>query len=499
MNGNKTGMLIVSVLLPIIGMFLMINALTSEGNVVANNAKFLMFGGLIIGLIRPKEAIHLMIIATGYLDLLKRIMIMDITLRFEDLYYVLGIAPCLMAGMILHYLQKNMRSYVLSKGDLIRFVGCTVVATVFAAMQLKNGVGGLGNAANAAAYIYCIYLIPCLVRDGLNLQRFIMYIIIVLTPVAIYGMYQSWFGLMKFEMDYLLSGLTLEVRQLDELIFRPFSTMNAASNLSSICSVVCALCLILSIDYFKSIPKKAVLFILACVFGYGAYITFSRGGWICGISAIVFYFAFKRKTTTVLLYVTGVSAMVALFFSAGYIIENKKLTEATESLLGDGGLERNMATRLGTFTSRLDTLDLTRTTPERWRPFGVVVEGVSPREFEGSIYNDRTYYVHDGFSYVLLLVGYIPMSIMIIIGTYSLIKIHKGLLSISQISDRKASTAMFAVGLGISVGFFANAAQIQTYPVNFYLYFFFGCAIALTIASRTKQATPISTSVQATV
>ncbi|MFT4176298.1 MAG: hypothetical protein QM627_06545 [Luteolibacter sp.] len=479
MNSSRIGFLTVSILLPALGVFFITNALTSGGNVIANSAILLMIVGFLIGLIKPKAAMYFTILATGYLDLIKRLMILDSTVRFEDLYYILGIPPCIMSGMILHYLLIHLKNHRESKEDLMRFIICSMLAAVMGATQLRAGMSALGNAANAAVYLYMLYIMPCLIKEGLNIRKFLTFIFFVFIPVALYGVYQSKFGLMKFEMDYLLSGLSLEIRQLNERIFRPFSTMNAAGNLSTVASSFCALCLIMSLSISKKISSRIGFLIAAVIFGYGAYITFSRGGWICGVSIILFYLAFRYKLTTIGLYLTAITAFVLLFAYSGTLVKNDKMAELSHMLSGEeGGDERSMATRLGTFTSRLISLDLTRTTPARWRPFGVIIEGVSTEQFSGSRYNDRRYYVHDGFSHILLSVGYIPMFIVFIFASYFLIKSHTSIWKIRDKDNRLFCLMLFSASAGIFVGFFANSAQIQTYPVNFYLYFFLGAALA---------------------
>ena len=108
-------------------------------------------------------------------------------------------------------------------------------------------------------------------------------------PVALYGLYQSVNGLSRFEIMYLNTGLTSEIRQFGESIFRVFSTLNSAYALS----VMMGILVVIVIAPRGEAGKGGALWWripLALLFAATSFITFTRTGWLAmgaGLVALV--------------------------------------------------------------------------------------------------------------------------------------------------------------------------------------------------------------------
>ena len=207
--------------------------LAGGGNSLGNLYMFLAISFLVLGVINPKGTFYILVVMTGYLDFFKRLLVLDGSVSFLDLYYVLGIAPLTLLGICVGIALNMAQGRIpVRRIDIWLFIlGVTIFGVIAMFSVLGSGSGGgagaLGNIANESAYVCLIFVVPILFRDAEQLSKLITFIVYAYVPVALYTLYQSKFGLTDWELQYLLSGLSLEARQLNERVFRPFSTMNA--------------------------------------------------------------------------------------------------------------------------------------------------------------------------------------------------------------------------------------------------------------------------------
>ena len=82
----------------LLGVLLMTDLLSGSGNSLAKLARALAVAGFIGGFFNPRLGVYLLVISTAYLDLLKRLLVFYDRPTMVDLYYVLGVAPLIMAG-----------------------------------------------------------------------------------------------------------------------------------------------------------------------------------------------------------------------------------------------------------------------------------------------------------------------------------------------------------------------------------------------------------------
>ncbi len=487
----------------LIGMFFALRVtfgvLAGGGNAIGNLAFYLLIACGILGVIAPKMMFFALVLMTMYLDTFKRLLVAgDQNVGQLDLYYVLGVAPVTLMGIAASLIERLLSQRMpLRKGDIKLVVFGLLLAGLMGvagmATQTGGGVGAkLRLLANEASYLCLIFVVPLLFRTPDELRKLLRFVIAAFVPVALYTFYHSKFGITNWEYKYLLSGLTLEVRQLDERVFRPFSTMNSAAALS----VMMAIMAVLSLaplgkggqrwgftTYFRPIPL-----LLAVMFVVAAFLTYSRGGWICGFAALFLTLVFRFKAPTMLIYPGTLALFLIVMFSAESMIKANTLGKATDFLVGKStSNEKQMAVRLGTFTSRLVSLEKTATNPKRWTPFGVPIATGQRLDFQDG--HEGDYYVHDGFSYFLIRFGYIPLGIAFALGSYLLYRAHRFQFSLPPDSlERNLVTLSYASAFGIIVGFMGNTAQLQMYPVNFYLYLFIAIPIAVHFSLKTVRS-----------
>ena len=477
----------------IVALILVTNAFTSGGNTISYFAKYALIASFFIGLQAKKTALYILVLMTGYLDMLKRVMIIDARVGLVDLYYVLGMAPILLAGitcgLVLRYTFKNEWR----EGEWKLLLVSCVLFVILALSQLGSGLSAstLGQMANDGAYLFLLFVVASLIRGTEDIRKLMFFIVFVFIPVALYTFWQAKVGLSDFEYNYLLSGLSLEARQLDERIFRPFSTMNAAGNLSTMMGILAVACFYIGFGYLGRVSflTRAIFWAMVPMFCYAAYLTFSRGGWVCAMASFGAVMMFGSRFRTILFYSVGLIAAILIVAFAGVMVKEDTMAKVTGAMLGKTQTDEEfMVKKVGTFTSRLESIDLTLRESKRWRPFGVVVEGVTESEFGRDQRGYNPYYVHDGFSFLLLKFGYIPVAIICVLGLVLLFKTHQGLLQL-DLATRRPALLLWGLVLGIGVGFSANLAQLKTFPINVYFYLFGSLVYVLIRSGRSVRVT----------
>lgn len=463
-------------------------ALFAGGNSIGNLYKFLTIGAVVFALIAPRVSVWLLLVETAYLDFFKRLMTVAGNPDWLDITLVLAIAPLTSVGILVGILGQ----YILGSLELKRHHGVLLVISllIFGFNFLILSTDGLNlsvlkDLANRGSYVFLIFTIPALFDTVDEIRSLLTGILIVYIPVLGYLVFQSIAGLTDWEYKYLMSGYSMEIRQFRNAVFRPFSTLNSAANLSTMMAVMAVLC-------FGPLKQgilrvTAVRVLLAVLFAYGAYLTLSRGGWICGLTALACVMLFKRKWSTVLAYAGGVVVAAAVMLSADWMMRTKFLDDATAVIGGYGSGDRySMATRLGTFDARLRSYRELLNNADYWNPFGAILAGkANYADLKSTTYEDR-FFSHDFITETLLLIGYIPLAILAVFLCMNLLKVHRYLLNLPRGPTEQAARFCIAFTIGIGVGALANSAQLQTFPISTFFWLFIAMPLAFRVAAKSE-------------
>ena len=107
MNGNALVRILATFGLLIASLWVAFDIFTSGNNAVARFYMYAMGVSGVYGLLNGRKAFYLLLFFTAYLDFFKRLMIFDSGVSKFDLYYVLGIAPCTLAGIAGNILYQH--------------------------------------------------------------------------------------------------------------------------------------------------------------------------------------------------------------------------------------------------------------------------------------------------------------------------------------------------------------------------------------------------------
>lgn len=485
MNSSGFSKIVITFGVMILALWISLDVFASGSNALGKFYFYLMIGGGIIGLFAPKKGFFMLLFLTGYLDYFKRLMILDTGMRQLDLYYVLGVAPITLAGISLAMLYQyatgavKRRPYegAVAVGVII---GVGVLTVLGMAGGGKGGMRSLGDLVNTIAYPVLLFVMPMLFRTPEELRRVMKLSILIFIPSVIYYLYQTYVGFTWWEYKYMISGYTIEVRQLSESVVRVFGTMNGAAAATIVYSIDVALLLFAGFWKFRddsgktkdSSPIPRIL--LAIIFAWAAYRTFSRTGWIQGALAAVGFFAFRSRLLTKTLYVSVFSLFLLVVLFSGYMLKHLVLNKWSDVLAGsDASAEQRQATSLGSLNGRLEGFHQLATNGDLWTPFGTRLAGKKAEQVLGKGG------AHDALTLAVLKFGYIPLSVIFLVGFLLLRALHRFVYNQPDgLSATLAAASLSSAG-AIAFGAFSNHTAFGLFPINFYMYFYIGIVISL--------------------
>lgn len=484
MNSSGFSRIALTFAIVIVALWVSLDVFSGGGNALGKVYFYLLIMGGAVGLFAPKRAFYVLLFLTAYLDYFKRLMILDSGMTQLDLYYVLGIAPIMVAGISLSLLYSfttgsvRWRPY---EGRTVIFVLCAcTLALVNGILGAGGGGTDFGYLANVIGYIPLLFIIPLLFRTPEELRYIFKVAIIMFIPSVVYYLYQTYAGFTKWEMRYLLSGYTIEVRQLFERVPRVFGTLNSAAAASIIYALFTSILLFSGIWKYRDDSgkvKPSAMFgrlFVASLFAWACYRTFSRAGQVQGVVAALGFFAFRDRILTKSIYVAMALVIFLVVAFSGYMLKHSLLNEWSVSIAGEHSSdERKQALSLGSFNARLEGFHSMFTDASLWTPFGQKLAGnnvekiLSAREF------------HDGASTLILRYGYIPILFGGCLAFFGLRALHR--FAYQQppgLSSSLAATSL-SCALAIMLGVIHTASAMGIYPTNFYIYMFIGTVISL--------------------
>ncbi len=483
MNGNALIRILATFALLIASLWVSFDIFTSGSNTVARFYMYTLVGAGIFGLLNARRGFFILIFLTGYLDFFKRLMIFDSGWSKLDLYYVLGIAPALLAGITGNILYQHFTGKLPGRPGLNKLIVVTVCACgASLALALSSNSGGyrsLGDSVNASIYILLLFITPVLFRTPEDLRHLLKVLVVLYVPAILYMIVHQFHGIFKWEEVYLKSGLTIEIRQLNEKIFRPFGTLNSAANASVVFAGIWALCLSglwRSPSRFggRSEPFQLRFFLIPLL-TMAMAATYSRMGWIIAVVAVLTVPFLKSRITTLAGYCLVIATMVTVIISSPYLLKHKLLNSVSQEIWEQGRTaEWGQATNIATLNDRLEGFAALMTEPRVWTPFGLKLSPYSVSAVMNSVEN-----THDAFTRLLMDYGFVTLLLGAGYILRQLWKLHRIAFRDPEPLVRSLVATCLALCLSITSGATVNGAQFSTYPVNFFIWFFASVAISL--------------------
>ena len=101
MNEKSSGSLLIILSVMLLALYAVIDLLLTSGNIFSRLSLMVMIPSALIGMVSRRTGVVLFLVSCGYVDLLKRLLVVDGQISKLDLYYVLGIPPVTLAAILL--------------------------------------------------------------------------------------------------------------------------------------------------------------------------------------------------------------------------------------------------------------------------------------------------------------------------------------------------------------------------------------------------------------
>ncbi len=479
-------------------LFVVVDLLTSGGNAVAQAYRYCFFGAAVFGLLSPKNGFYVLLFLTAYLDFFKRLMILDSGVAMMDLYFVLGVAPALICGIAASVLYSLLTNSAYGppgalKLALLVLAGLGLLAVV--GMAATSGIRTAADIVNALIYLLLLFVVPVLFPTPESLRKMLGTLTLIYIPSVLYmlvhWMRATFFDmnppLFGWELDYVNSGLTIEIRQMAERKFRPFGTFNSAANASMIFAMMMGL--IWSgwwsvrdkMGWAGNLPTWLRL-VLTPLILIAMFATYSRAGWAFLIGVSLAPRLFRYRAATIAFYVSSLTLLVGTVLASPYLLERKLLNYWTDQLgkLG-GGDSWLQSVNIATMNSRLHGFTALVNDGSIWSPFGFRFKYINAQAMMDKVY------AHDVFTLTLMRFGYVPLGLIGLVGIHLLRKANRYILNETDKLSKGLGSTCLALALVLVFGGTVNFAQFTTFPVNFWMWLMFACVLSLIMAKQSDK------------
>jgi hypothetical protein len=476
MNRGNPGATAVIAMLMLGGLYAVASVLLTEGNTIGQMSMYLMVGGFLLSLAAPRLGFHIWMIFCGYNDLLKRLLVVGGRVTQEDLKFVLGITPAMFSGVVVALVFSGlMGSRRISGRDwLLLVVGIflMLLAAAIAVTQSGAGLNGvLQSIANNGLYSLLLFVVPMLLRGKNDLIMLWRTLVITWLPVSIYGVFQQVNGFADFEVEYLLSGLSIEIKQLYTNDVRAFSTLNSATALSIVAAVLAVSSLLLGFMYREQNGRSPIgrVFALFCFVAHfaGLIASTSRSALLILPAALIGTWCFASHVRTKAFYITVIGAFLLLVVSSGWLIEQLDVINEYALALGGSGAFISRMLIVGTYWDRLSGFSNVLMNPKAWSLFG---HGAAED-------GNGMYHYHDPISEILMRHGIIALVVVLVVLVLMLRWFHKQAWKIKDLRRRQLASAMISIAFSILLVAAISGNVMTVFPVN--VFFWLSCAAVL--------------------
>ena len=423
-----------------------------------------MLAGLVmccVALSNPVWGVYLLVFTTGYLDLVKRLGILSDALSGVDVVVTLALTPVLFLAICGGVLYRNIITGVWLRPWQVGLAVAILVAMAGVFCQAFLGGGGLAFAlkdfANSGVYLLLILVGSFLFADVASIQRLLGFTLLIYVPVAVYGVWQQFFGLTTFEIDYLKSGYTMDIGLLDDVRLRPFSTLNSPHALSVVMAILSVLAFVIPLrgrrQTWWQLPVGLIL-------TGGCIATFVRAGWVLFALALIIWVCSRRKMTTFLMYGTIAVGFTFLFIKADPLLNS---LDRLDGVLPDSGDVENQAFRIGTFSDRLISFHNVMSNPTFHTWFG----NRNAEELEQDSREDEA---HDQIGQILIRYGFAGLALFSAGLLTGLWFAHRAVFRQGDRLKRQILLGVLSVVLATILSGMLFGSHLGVFPINVLFY-----------------------------
>lgn len=457
MNVSNFRAIVVIVVAFFLSFFVIIQILTTDGNQLGATYRYLLLASFLAGVFNPKASMVLQILCAGYLDVLKKLLVVGNKLYFGDLFFVLSIPSVMLIGACIGVAARILKPGAFTKRDTSLLIfGIVLTVLSSAAIVAQNGFseGTLKALATSSSFMALIFVFPILYPKVEDVLKYLKILVLLMIPAAIHGLYHFFNGLMDFEFVYVMSGFTTQSAAVlrGEGVFGPFASQGALSGTMIICAVLCVISFLLPNElrrkkFYLHPTFSIILFIL---FVAAATLSLKRVPLVVLPLSLVAFFVFRRGWTTAATYFSASLTVVLLVVFSSQLRNNLPKLQSEVNKIAQQNSTAQDLLRVQTFNARLEEFEYLKD-GSSWKPFG---------EEKGSIG-----VVHSLAVKSILKLGWVPFLGLILISVPILFWFHRhwtkkwngSASTLSLICFSTVASVYFAAVLG---GGFINTAPI---------------------------------------
>jgi len=477
-----------------LGVFAMLSVMTTHGNTIGEFALYVLLAGFLFCCVQPRTGFFVWLVACGYNDLFKRLMVIGGRMSWNDLPYVLGITPMMFAGIVIACLMGGLTgSRPLRKMHWLMFalgVFMMVMNSALTYFATAHSVSSTMQAlANDGLYYLLLFVVPVLFQDADDIVQVCRFAIWVFLPVAMYGIVQQVYGFQEFEVAYLKTGMSIEVKQLFTNRIRAFSTLNSPTALSAVCGVLAGMCLLFTFTPGDKNHKRllnpflGILLMLAYI--GGVLSSASRSELIIIPVVPVVLWALLKPTRTAALYFAALMGFVFLVFTSAFILDNLDVISNSVSGGLDAASFQAGMVDVNTYSDRLFGFAHVLLNPKAWTWFGYgIKEGLG---------NEDRFHCHDPISATLIHYGALGLVVGTVICGLTLRWFHRLVFRMDDAYLRWLGSAMQALALGLALVSVVSGSILACFPINVFFCFFWGALLLLSQENEAVRPEPEAT------
>ena len=480
-NGSQASPLTILAIIGalVVAVYVSSSILLSQGNQLAGLFYYIMLASGAMGIITPRLSFSLLIIQCAYLDLLKRLMVFAGKITYDELYSVLGIAPVTVVGIACGLLLRVIFGKTTADaGDIKRFVIALMLNIVLAGVVFYQG-GGIGGTlrevANGSTYALLLFIVPLLFRTPEEVSKCARFVIAVFVPVALYTIYQQIFGFQTFEIDYLKTNLSIEIKQLEADRVRAFGTLNSPTSISVVASSMAAMALGLAFVGKRSrqLGMSMPMALLVFSVGVGAWLASTvRVGLLLVPVAMAGTSLFLRPSTTKWFYGILLAGFGILVAFSSYLYQNIESWTNKLIEMSGGGTFVGQMMNMNSYKDRLNGFSNVLLNPSAYTLFGL------PNAMDQGIV------AHDPISNAMLAFGVVPVAIVLSLSAWGMWQLHKVIFVMRDSTLQLLAASFLANAAGNIAVTIVNGNLLGTFPVNV----FFWVSLAFAVSLRHADA-----------
>ena len=437
---------------------------------------------MVVATLRPKTGLHLLILSSAFLDLIKRMLLAFGMSSMSDVTGVLAVSPMILVGTFFGVcvLHPIFTKRMLDQGERRLALGALLligISMVLGFREATSIIELLGNTANQAAYSLLVPIVYILYRrNGIReIEGLLRFTALIYIPVAAYGVFQFWFGYSQFEVDYLRSGLTTITANLYDLHPRPFSTLNSPHAYSTLMWFMAVTTI--GLGFQRTDANRAPRW-LAILYIASLLLSFVRGAIVFAIANIFMGRWLKTRKGTITFHVASLVTLALVVGFSQMLLDHLEWFQ--RYLPGDSDWQV-VAFRLGTISDRLQGYQSVLLNPRMYTLFG---HGVSSTELNLG-YGEEGF-SHDLLSATLYRFGIVGVLLILSVGGFILWRIHRAVWRTPDRDHKALGGSLLAIFVLILISHIGGASY-HVFPINLFMWLYLG--LAITVCAQAMQTT----------